>query len=201
MRRTSHKLSLMFILILLGLISIVSVVYAVLQDRLYINVKTMTQSELTFDVGFDTTPLTVVPSNANLDECSNSQITITKTSVKINQISLPTKDAACSYQLIIKNNGNMNAKISAITSIKPEGETCTTNGSVMTCNHIEYSIKERYAESGDNTTINTGDIIQPGKSRTVWFNIKVVGISDNSDEPENDINQVDGGFTITYSGY
>lgn len=135
------------------------IAYAALSTTLNAKFNGVTAGDIRWDVGFNTSEATLAGTPSSGAMCGDAHIT--STAVTIDQVNLPSLNASCSYALKINNNGNLDAKVSNITPIRPDGATCTISElygrKIMKCDNIEYSLdhlsENQVLTAGNNTYI------------------------------------------------
>ena len=108
-----NKSMIVIILVLVIALITLSVAFAALSATLKINFGNVNQTVQTWNVGFDTTgsPKAATASGSSATGRTCGAATITATTVTIANTELSKPDDACRWDLVIKNSGTINAKI------------------------------------------------------------------------------------------
>lgn len=195
------KKSIIIILIIVGaFLASITVAYALLQTSLNITVNSVTQQNLTWDIGFvpGTVTGTVVVNSSNNVSCG----TATATATTISGISPILSDATdeCAYTFTIRNSGDIAGQISNITIQEPAGLTCTKSGSTMVCGDITYKLRNNTPES--TSYVAVGDTLGPKvgstpTTKTVVLTVQYTGATAADD----DFSQNGFAYTLLFSQY
>lgn len=184
--------------ILIGLILLLTVAYASLSATIKPKFVGVTQSALSWDVGFKTGTVTGTASG-NTSSITCGSATATATTISGINVSLSNPGDKCSYTFQIQNNGTVGASISAITPKKPTDATCATaSGSTMVCGNITYKLR---ADSATSTTLLAVGNTVAAKSgttatlKTVVLTAEYSGASASAD----DFYQSGFGYTINFT--
>ena len=181
--------------ITLAILVVITVAYAALSSTLNITVNKVTQSILTWDVGFQTGTVTAVEGGTSGTGRSCGTATVTTGTVTIATTTLSKPDDSCTYALTVKNTGGIDAILGTITAVDPTGNTCTkSNGNAkMVCGNLTYSL----ATNAQGTTfLTTGGVLAKSTgTQTIYLIIKYTGatVSLNAEE------QTSAGFTLLYN--
>ncbi|MBR6950007.1 MAG: hypothetical protein IKH54_07480 [Bacilli bacterium] len=139
------------LLIILGvaLVSLgaVSIAFAALSRTLNITHGNVTQSALTWDVGFVAGTYTgdAYGTSSNGRSCGN--ITATRSTLTVANTTLSKPGDKCSYYLASSNDGSLDAYLQSITYTQPTSTTCTIvqantdedyQYGYMTCGNLRY---------------------------------------------------------------
>ncbi len=181
----------LIIIALLVVIVGIGVAYAALSQTLTITASKITQSNLTWNVGFTGTSATATVGGTSSTGRSCGTATITSTSVTVADTTLSKPDDSCRYTLTIKNNGSIPAKLKTITPTAPSSITCGTlsNGN-MVCGNITYKL----ASNTSGTLLTTGGTLAAGASLNVYLFIQYTGTTTNSSA----VTHTGAKFTILY---
>jgi len=144
------------ILILVVAITSISIGYSALSTSLNITMNKITQSAMTWNVGFQTGTITGTISTNTSGSCFCGNATATATTISGIAPYIAAGDK-CTYAFTLQNNGTIGAKITSINITKPTSTTCTTSGSTMTCGNIIYKL--RYTSATSSSLVATGNTI------------------------------------------
>ena len=158
--------------IIMGVLSVMilglSIAFAALSATLNINFGNVNQTVQTWNVGFDTTgsPKAATASGSSATGRTCGAATITATTVTIANTELSKPDDACRWDLVIKNSGTINAKITGITATNPTGTgvSCTGSGAQIVCGNITYTLAKN---TGGSTLLSTSDTIPATTGNTL----------------------------------
>lgn len=195
MRRRNYNM--LFTLIAFLVISLVglTIAFAAVSTTLTANTGTLTQSALTWDVGFNTGTISGTAKGTGVI-CGSG--TASKTTISGMSVTFHNVGDKCSYYMQVKNNGTVGAKITSITQKRPTGISCTTpSSSTMVCGNITYRL--RYTSSTSSSQPAVGDTLsaKTGSSaitRTIYLTAEYTGTSAST----TDFTHSGFGFTITY---
>ena len=171
----------------------VTIAYAALSSTLNITTNSITQSTLSWNVGFQTGTVEATAGGTSDTGRSCGNATVTATSVTVGNTTLSKPDDSCTYQLTIKNTGTIDAILSSINVIEPTSNTCTVSGASMVCGNLTYKLSTDVA--GTTLLPLNGTIAKSTGSQTVYLIVKYTGTEINSTA----IEQAAGGFTLVYS--
>ena len=170
----------------------ITVAYAALSTELNITTNKITQSALTWNVGFTGSTATATVGGTSSTERSCGTATITPTTVTIADTKLSKPDDSCRYTLTVKNNGTIGAKLTAIDPTRPSGTTCgTESGPTMVCGNITYLL----ASDTSETPLALNSTLAANASQTVYLYVKYTGTGVNSSA----VNQTGASFSLVYS--
>ena len=170
----------------------ISVAYAALSTTLNITTNKITQSALTWSVGFTGTSATATAGGTSATGRSCGTATITSSSVTVADTTLSKPDDSCTYTLNIKNSGTIPAKLTTITPTAPSGISCTNSGASMVCGNITYSLA---TTSDGNTLLALNSTLAADATQTVYLIVKFTG----SNPSGTSIVHSGGKFTLVYS--
>lgn len=180
----SKKIVISLFAIAFILLLTISIAYAALSATLTMTTNKITQSAMTWDIGFQTGTITGVATSANpIASCG----TATATSTTISGISLTLAGVGdkCSYTFKIKNNGTIAGKISNIVITKPTDTVCTINGSTMVCGDITYKLHYDTADSTSLVSVNDTIAAKSGSTateKTVVLTVEHTGTTASEDD-------------------
>lgn len=173
-----------------------SIAYAALSSTLTISMNQVTQNSLSWDVAFQTGTVTGTPGGSSSStgrSCGNA--TVTADSVTVADTLLSKPDDSCTYKLVIKNTGSVDAKLGTITPLSPDSISCTTSGASMVCGNITYEL----ATVNNGSTLLSTDSVLPktNGTLTVYLILKYTGSTPSDTEAV----QSNGGFTLVYNQF
>ena len=170
----------------------ITIAYAALSTSLSITTNKITQSSLSWDVGFTGTSATASVGGTGNTERSCGQASISTTAVTVADTKLSKPDDSCTYTLSIKNNGTIPAKITAINPTQPSGTSCSVaSGGELVCGNITYKL----ASDTSGTLLTTNTTLSVNQTKTVYLIVKYTGTSVNSTT----INQTGASFSVVFS--
>ena len=195
MKRRNYNILFITIGILIAFVVGLTVAYAALSTTLNIQFGNLTQSALTWDVGFNTGSIAGVTTNANVT-CGSA--TATKTTISGIKVKLTKSGDKCSYTFQIRNNGTLGASITSITPKKPSSTTCSTaSGSTMVCGNITYKL--RYDSATSSTQPAVGNVLAAKSGSTATTrNVVLTAEYSGTTSSTSDFSQSGFGFTIVY---
>lgn len=173
-RRQKQLIVIAILFVVLG----IGIAYAALQTTLNISFNSITQNQLTWNIGFTGSSATATEGGTSATGRSCGTATITPTTVTIANTTLSKPDDSCSYALTIKNSGTVTGKLQSITPTAPSGITCDPISSGrMVCGNITYTLA---SNSSGSTIIATGSNLEPNETLTVYLVAKYTGTTLNS---------------------
>lgn len=199
MESRNKKLTQILVAIVLTIAGL-SVAFAALSATLNITTSSVKQNPVEWDVGFvgsSATP-TAGGSSSVGRTCTNA--TVSKTQVTIaSGIELSKPGDSCTYQLTIKNDGDIAAYLNSITPTAATGTgvSCTTTaGSTTTsaklvCGNITYTLA---GSANGNTNFVTGTTLNASQSTTVYLIAAFTGTTPASTQ----VTQSGAAFAINY---
>ncbi|MBR1386075.1 MAG: hypothetical protein IJ568_04525 [Bacilli bacterium] len=186
-RKELITIILAIIIIILGL----SIAYSALSTTLNIKSNKISHASLTWDVAFETGYVNAIVSGTSSTGIKCGTASVTTSTVSVSDTVLYKPDDSCSYPLIIKNNGSLDAILSTITPITPTSVSCTTNGAEMVCGDITYKLT---TDASGNNLLRTNSILEKiSGTERVYLVIKYTGLGGNTTST-----QYSGGFTLVY---
>lgn len=195
MKRKNYNILLIIIgILVVGVIGL-TVAYAALSTTLNVQFGNLTQSALTWDVGFNTGSVAGVATGSGV---SCGTVTVNSTTVSGAKVKFGNSGDKCSYTFTVRNNGTLGASITSITPKKPTSTTCgTASGSTMVCGDITYKL--RYDSATSTTQPAVGNVLAAksgttATKRTVVLTAEYTGATSAA----NDFSQSSFGFTIVY---
>ncbi len=188
----SNLMAIIYIMVVV--IAGVSVAYAALSTTWSISTTQITQSSLSWNVGF--TPGNVTPTETGSSGSGRvcGSATVTASTVTVANTTLSKPEDGCTYALTVANTGSIDATLATITAVSPTSTSCTTNtDSSMTCGNITYSLT---SDSTGNTLLTTGGTLaKTSGTQNVYLNVKYTGSGLQTSE----VTQSNGGFTLIYN--
>ena len=189
---SKEKVSIVVLLLVVAVFGI-SVVYAALSSTLSVTTGTVTQSTLSWSVGFNPGTVTGTAGGTSATGRSCGNATVTATTVTVADTTLSKPDDSCTYALVIKNTGGIDATLSNITAVSPTSVSCTNSGASMVCGNITYKLTTDPA--GQTLLATGGTLAKTSGTRTIYLVVKFTGSSMVSSA----ITHNNGGFTLVYS--
>lgn len=191
-----NKSMIVIILVLVIALITLSVAFAALSATLKINFGNVNQTVQTWNVGFDTTgsPKAATASGSSATGRTCGAATITATTVTIANTELSKPDDACRWDLVIKNSGTINAKITGITATNPSGTgvSCTGSGAQIVCGNITYTLATNTAGT---TLLSTSNTIPATTGNTL--NVYLIAKYNSNNPASTAVNQKNASFAIT----
>ena len=131
-------------------------------------------------VGFVAETSKGVPSGNSIDRINCGSIVKSEVSAVITDVKLlPTNNSRCSYPLTIKNSGTLDAKVSEIIFSSPNGVTCKTEGSRMTCGNITYKVS---VDQNGNDLLSEGAELKTESEVLVYLIVEATGNNSSFNE-------------------
>lgn len=186
----------MYISIIALIIAVIGVTigYAALSTSLKVKFGTVTQSKFNWNVKLTNGEITGVNSGTSATTCGVA--TVTDNEVSIEAIKLAKPGDKCSYQLNVKNEGDVDAVLSNISSIAPEGVSCKTGeNKELVCGNVTYSL----ATDALGTTPLTVGQQRVGKINGTSDFYLVVSYKVNAASLNEEVSHTGAGFTVVYS--
>jgi len=178
--------------IMVVVIAGVSVAYAALSTTLTITTSKITQNALSWEVGFQTGTVTPTSTGSSNSGRVCGTATVTSSTVTVANTTLSKPDDTCTYELVVKNTGSIDATLATITPVSPSSTSCTTSGASMECGNITYKLT---TDSTGNTLLtNGGTLANTSGSQTIYLVTKYTG----SGLVTSEVSQNNGGFTLIY---
>ena len=171
----------------------ISVVYAALSTTLNITVGSVTQSQMSWNVAFQTGTVNATAGGTSATGRSCGAATVTADTVSVASTTLSKPDDSCTYALNIKNTGSIDATLATITPVAPGETSCTNSGASMVCGNITYKLT---TDAAGSTLLTTGGTLaKTNGTLPVYLVIKYTGSTPSSTAVE----QSSGGFTLVYN--
>ena len=153
------------------LVVAVAVAYAALTSTLTITTNQMTQQALTWNVALVPGTVNGVESYSDPSTTGRScgVATVTTSSITVADTVLSKGQDACEYTFVVRNAGDIGAKLGTINATKPSG--CTSSGSTITCGTIQYKITTTNSFGG--TAVTTSNVtVAGGADKTLYLWVK-----------------------------
>ena len=192
-RKTSQKSMAIVVGALLVVIVGISVAYAAMSSSLTINATNVTQSSISWNVGFQSGSVTPVAGGSGDTGRSCGTATVTSSSVTVANTTLSKPDDSCTYALVIKNTGGIDAKLGSITPKSPDSTSCTNSNASMVCGNITYKLTTD--STGENLLTANTTIPKTNGTQNVYLVVKYTG----TELVSSNITQANGGFTLVYN--
>lgn len=145
----------------------VGIAYAALSTTLSITFGNVTQSAVSWNVGFTGSSATGTAAGTSATGRSCGNATITSSAVTLADTTLSKPGDKCTYTLTIKNSGSIAAKLNSITPTAPTGVTCgTASGGNLVCGNITYKLT---SDSAGSTVLTTGNTLASNGTQTVYL--------------------------------
>ncbi len=171
----------------------ITVAYAALSTTLTITSSKVTQSALSWSVGFKTGTVTAVSSGSSNEGRVCGTATVTSSSVTVSDTTLSKPEDTCTYALEVDNTGSIDATLGTITPVTPTNTSCTNSGASMECGNITYKLT---TDSSGNTLLTTGGTLNKTNGKHYFYLVvKYTGTSLSESEQA----QNNGGFTLIYN--
>ena len=171
----------------------ISVVYAALSSTLNITVGSVTQSEMSWNVAFQTGTVNATPGGTSETGRVCGAATVTADTVTVANTTLSKPEDSCTYALTVKNTGSLDATLATITPVHPGSTSCTNSGASMVCGNITYKLT---TDAAGTTLLTTGGTLaKTNGTLPVYLVIKYTGATTNTSE----VVQTAGGFTLVYN--
>ena len=167
----------------------ISIAYAALSTTLTITMGKVTQSALSWNVGFTTG--TVNATKVGSGTCGAA--TVTADTVTVADTTLTTLHDKCTYALTIKNTGTVAATLATINPSNPASVSCTNSGASMVCGNITYKLT---TDAAGNTLLTTNkDLAASTGSLPVYLVAEYTGTTTGGSAATH----TNAGFTLTYN--
>ena len=168
----------------------VSIAYAALSATLNITYSKITQSAISWNVGFQTGTVTGTKTGSSGAVCGDA--TVTANTATVADTTLATLHDKCVYKLKIKNTGSVDAVLSSISAKTPTSMSCNTSTtSQMVCSNVTYKLT---IDQNGQSLLGTENVL-PAESGAmdVYLIVEYTG-TDSSASTQNS-----GGFTLNYA--
>ena len=174
------------------LIAGIGIGYAALSTTMTITFGNVSQSALTWNVGFTGTTATATEAGTSTTGRVCGTATITATAVTIADSQLSKPGDKCTYALTVKNSGTIPAKLNTITPTAPSSITCNpSSGGNMVCGNITYKLT---TDAAGTTTLTTGGTLNANDTLPLYLVVSYTGNDVNSSA----VVQSGATFALTY---
>ena len=188
-KEKTNKQTMIIVAFLCACLFGLAVAYAALSTALNITFGTVTQSALTWNVGFETGTITGTKTGSAV--CGEA--TATASTVSIANTTLTTLHDKCVYKLKIKNTGSVDAELATISAKTPTSTSCdTSTTSKMICGNITYRLTSDQAGQSLLGTSNT--LVASTGTLDAYLIAEYTGTTTGSSNEQNS-----GGFTLNYT--
>ena len=182
------------VILLLIVVAGMSIAYAaIMSTTLTVGVNKITQSSLSWNVGFQTGTVTATVGGSGDTGRSCGSATVTADTVTVADTTLSKPEDSCTYALVIKNTGGIDAKLGTISAVNPGSTSCTGSGASFTCGNITYTLATNAA--GTTLLATNSTIAKTSGTLTVYLVLKYTG----SEPASSASTQTNGGFTLVYN--
>ena len=149
-----------------------SVGYAAVSSTLSWHFSSVKQSPLNWNIGFVGDSASPIVSGTSSIGRGCGMASVTPSTVSVTDTLLSKPQDKCTYELVIENSGDIDAKVSSITAIRPNYTTCTSTNGNMVCGNITYRLTTDLV--GDNILpINT--VLEAGSKMKVYLAVSYTG--------------------------
>lgn len=189
-----HKNAYLSIAALVVAVIGLSVAYAALSATLNVNFGNVSQSAMTWNVGFQTGNVTGTASGTSTTGLTCGTATVTADTATIGNTTLSKPGDTCTYALTIQNTGSIDANLATITPTTPTGITCSpATGGNMVCGNMTYKLTTDAAGS----TILTNNRVLSANTGTlpVYLVVSYTG----GDVNDSAVTQAGAAFTLVYN--
>lgn len=144
----------------------------------------------------------VISTPSTAKEITKPTIDGTTTIISNYKVELKSPGDAVEYTFDVKNAGDIDAKITAITINTGSNLTCNSTGgtaaeqsarNTKTCSNLNYTLS--YA---NGTPVVVGDLLDAGAAKTMKLKLELDGSVSDTDLPDDDVTVSDLGVVITY---
>lgn len=189
-KKKENNQSLIIVALLCAMLFGISIAYAALSATLNITYSKITQSAISWNVGFQTGTVTGTKTGSSGAVCGDA--TVTANSATVADTTLATLHDKCVYKLKIKNTGSVDAVLSSISAKTPTSMSCNTSTtSQMVCSNVTYKLT---IDQNGQSLLGTENVL-PAESGAmdVYLIVEYTG-TDSSASTQNS-----GGFTLNYA--
>lgn len=149
------------------IVGTITLAYAALSATLNVGFGDITQTSLTWNVGFQGSTASAITSGTSATGNTCGEASITPNTVSVATTTLSKPGDKCTYELNIKNSGDIAATLSSITPTRPSGATCSTStGTTMECGNITYKLT---SDSTGTTEVPTSTTLAAGATNKVYL--------------------------------
>lgn len=189
-KKKENNQSLVIVALLCAMLFGISIAYAALSATLNITYSKITQSAISWNVGFQTGTVTGTKTGSSGAVCGDA--TVTANTATVADTTLATLHDKCVYKLKIKNTGSVDAVLSSISAKTPTSMSCNTSTtSQMVCSNVTYKLT---IDQNGQSLLGTENVL-PAESGAmdVYLIVEYTG-TDSSASTQNS-----GGFTLNYA--
>lgn len=189
-KKKENNQSLIIVALLCAMLFGISIAYAALSATLNITYSKITQSAISWNVGFQTGTVTGTKTGSSGAVCGDA--TVTANTATVADTTLATLHDKCVYKLKIKNTGSVDAVLSSISAKTPTSMSCNTSTtSQMVCSNVTYKLT---IDQNGQSLLGTENVL-PAESGAmdVYLIVEYTG-TDSSASTQNS-----GGFTLNYA--
>lgn len=145
----------------------VGIAYAALSTTLNITFGSVTQSALSWNVGFQGNSATATAAGTSDTGRVCGVATITPSTVTVADTTLSKPGDKCTYALTVANSGTVGAVLASITPTAPTGITCSTaTGGNLVCGNITYKLA---SDANGSTVLPTNTNLAAGAIQNVYL--------------------------------
>jgi len=157
-----------FLLIIAAVLVVgIGVAYAALSTTLNITFGNVTQSAISWNVGFTGTTATATASGTSATGRVCGNATITSSAVTLAETTLSKPGDKCTYTLTVKNSGSVGATLNSITPTAPTSISCSTaTGGNLVCGNITYKLT---SDAAGANVLTTGNTLAANATQTIYL--------------------------------
>ena len=145
----------------------VGIAYAALSTTLNITFGSVTQSALSWNVGFQGNSATATAAGTSDTGRSCGVATITPSTVTVADTTLSKPGDKCTYTLTVANSGTVDAVLASITPTAPSSVTCSVaTGGNLVCGNITYKLT---SDVDGTTVLPTNTNLGAGALQTMYL--------------------------------
>ena len=172
----------------------IAIAYAALSTSLTITANKITQSALSWNVGFVAGTVNATAGGTSSTGRTCGAATVTANSVTLADTTLSKPDDSCLYKLQVKNSGGIAASLGSVTPTKPSSTTCgTASGGNMVCGNITYKLT---TDSSSSTVVTSSNFsLAAGATKDLYLLVKYTGTTLNGSA----VTQSAGKFTLVFN--
>ncbi len=184
----------MLVVIVIGLVLLIGVAYAALSQTLEITTTAVTSSGISWNVGFQSGNVTGTKGGTSTADVVCGTATVTGSSVSVAASTLSKPDDSCTYALVIKNLGDIDATLASVNPSAPTSTSCTNSGASMVCGNITYYLSTTNNVASPTLLTTGGTLVKTTGTLNVYLIIKYTGTTVGSEVQQNG-----GKFTLIYN--
>ena len=177
---------------MIAVVLFIGVAYAALSATLTLTTSSVNSTGISWNVGFTPGTVNATKGGTSTNDVTCGTATVTANSVSVASTTLSKPDDSCTYALIIKNTGDIDAILGSVTPSSPSSTSCTTSGASMTCGNITYSLAT--SNSGTPLLATNTTLVKTTGTLNVYLIIKYTGTTVGDE-----ISQANGKFTLVYN--